>query len=170
MHIQQQMDDFVERLGAYGVAKRDDLRGCSAAEIAALESKYSVLLPLSYTCFLQTMGHASGKLGRGRCWHYADVWRLTEEERASWERCRRQQVLWERRRPENTDYSPDAFPHNGLIVCLYPGLPDFWLIVADGQPDSPVIHFDYEEEPVCFTRSHNSFFEFLEMLLGDLAR
>jgi SMI1 / KNR4 family (SUKH-1) len=55
-------DQVVTRMAASGVALSRDVRGCTDAEIAALEQRYGVLLPKSYRWFLATMGHASGRL------------------------------------------------------------------------------------------------------------
>jgi hypothetical protein len=82
MTTQERLRKFVERMYAGGVARPGELSGCSANEIAALERKYSLILPLSYRMFLSEMGHSAGKLGN--CGEfdlsYADALSLTENE------------------------------------------------------------------------------------------
>jgi hypothetical protein len=159
MSVEERMQQFVERMYAGEVARPGDLRGCSAAEITALEQRYDVILPRSYALFLSHMGRAAGKL-----WNlgefdllYRDALQLTEETLESWQRSG----------TESSRYSAAAFPHHGLVFCERLGNPDYWLIVCEGQDDSPVIHFDYEQEPIRFEQTQPSLFGFLEELCGD---
>jgi hypothetical protein len=159
MAAEERMQQFIELMYASGVARPGELRGCSSAEIAALERKYQVVLPRSYSLFLARMGHAAGKLGNLGEFDlsYGDALRLTEEEKESWRQCSLQ--------PPH--YSASAFPRHGLVFCARLGNPDYWLITCEGQEDSPVIHFDYENDPVRFERTQESLFGFLEELRKD---
>src|SRR5207245_1279790 len=109
------------------------------SQITALEQKYRIALPRSYSLFLSQMGHAHGKLGNlgefDLC--YDDPLDLTEEELELWRHCS----------VESPNYNPPAFPRNGLIFCARLGNPDYWLLLCEGQDDSPVIHFNYDTRP-----------------------
>ncbi len=74
------LEKIVKRMEAGGVASRSALVGCSQKEIAHLERRYSVTLPLAYRGFLETMGHRSGRLFRSDHWAptYAHVLELTD--------------------------------------------------------------------------------------------
>jgi hypothetical protein len=79
------LEELVARMAAHGVARPDELGGCSEAEIQALEQRYSVRLPSGYRSYLTTMGHRAGRLFDGDHWvaSYAEVLRRTHEERES---------------------------------------------------------------------------------------
>lgn len=136
--IESRMQGFLERLFASDVARPEEVDGCSPEEIEALERRYQIKLPLAYTLFLSHLGHGAGLLGnRGEFdLSYEDAMRLTEEERASWQSIR----------TTYPDAPPVAFPSNGLIFCVRLGLPNYWFLVCNGGEDSPVIHFDYEQD------------------------
>lgn len=159
MSAEKQMGRLVERMYSSGVARPGDLRGCSAAEITALELRYGVSLPRSYTLFLAQMGHAAGKLGNLGEFdlYYRDALRLTEETLES----------WQKKNTESSRHSAAAFPRHGLVFCARLGNPDYWLLVCEGQDDSPVSHFDYETDPVQFDQTEASLFGFLEGLCKD---
>jgi hypothetical protein len=58
-------------MAATGVAGADELKGCTAAQIAALERRYAVRLPATYRRFLEVMGRRSGRLFT-HDWIYTD--------------------------------------------------------------------------------------------------
>ena len=149
MAVVERMRQLVERMYASGVAHPGELRGCSASEIGVLEQRYNVAIPQSYSLFLSQMGHAAGKLGNlGEFdMSYGGALKLTEDS------CVR-------------NYA-SAFPRHGLVFCARLGNPDYWLIVCEGQNDSPVIHFHYDSEPIRFEQTHASLFEFLDELCAD---
>jgi hypothetical protein len=159
MSVEERMRQFVERMYASGVARPGDLRGCSAPEIAALEQRHGLALPQSYSLFLSTMGHATGKLGNLGEFDlsYGDALKLNGETVEAWRASES---------ASNRSYA-SAFPAQGLVFCARLGNPDYWLIVCRGQDDSPVIHFDYESEPVRFEQTQDSLFGFLEELRQD---
>jgi hypothetical protein len=147
MSVEERMRQFVERMHTNGVAQPGELRGCSTAEIAALERHYGVTLPRSYALFLSRMGHAAGRLGNLGEFDlvYCDALSFTERTRDS----------------------ASAFPRHGLVFCARLGNPDYWLVICEGQDDSPVIHFDYDSEPTRFEQTHESLLGFLEELCED---
>lgn len=75
--------EFIERLARDGIAQREQLRGCSSAEIDLLERNYKLKLPASYRRYLEVMGHETGRLFRYDYFtaHFEDVLRMTAEER-----------------------------------------------------------------------------------------
>jgi SMI1 / KNR4 family (SUKH-1) len=55
-------DRLLARMATSAVAEKRDLRGCTADEIASLESRYRLSLPKSYRRYLELMGHQSGRM------------------------------------------------------------------------------------------------------------
>ena len=74
-------DGLLARLVSSNVATTQDLQGCAASEIAALEARYHLRLPGSYRRYLELMGHRSGRLFT--CDHmavcYRDVLEMTDD-------------------------------------------------------------------------------------------
>ena len=58
----RKIEGFVEYCELEGIVGPFSRRGCSEAEIAALEDQCKVRLPHSYRTFLATMGHGMGRL------------------------------------------------------------------------------------------------------------
>ena len=123
------IDRLVERLNETGVASRDQLRGCSADEIAALEAKYCIVLPDTYRRFLELMGHSAGQLfAHDRVEAgYARVLEMTEEQRR-----------WHHDEPEE---QPIRLPDDALIVL---GRFDeqFSFIRCRGTADSAIYYYE----------------------------
>jgi hypothetical protein len=78
---------LLQRMQSSKISQVGDLRGCSDAEIAALENKYQLQLPLSYRRYLQLMGHKSGRLFSSDHINvfYPYVLKMTEEMRLEWQ-------------------------------------------------------------------------------------
>ncbi len=76
-------ETLLERFESEGIATRDSIRGCSASEIEALETKYELTVPSNYRRFLELMGHQAGSLFLTEDLEatYDDILRMTEEER-----------------------------------------------------------------------------------------
>ena len=126
------IDRVVERLYETGVARPDQLQGCSAAEIAALEAKYVIALPDTYRRFLEVMGHSAGQLfAHDRVEvSYPRVLQMTEE-----------QWRWHRDEPEE---QPVALPDDALIIL---GRFDeqFQFIRCQGTPEAAVYYYEMGE-------------------------
>jgi len=58
--VRQEFATFVDGLQRERVAT--ELRGCTAAEVRELEQALGCTLPLAYRLYLETMGHAAGRL------------------------------------------------------------------------------------------------------------
>jgi SMI1 / KNR4 family (SUKH-1) len=61
MHAESLLE-LVKHMLEHQVATTSSLVGCTDAEIAAIETKYSVRLPAAYRSFLALMGQESGRL------------------------------------------------------------------------------------------------------------
>ena len=57
-----EFSELLNRLESSGIASRSELRGCTDAEILAVETRYHVMLPQTYRTYLSLMGHQSGRL------------------------------------------------------------------------------------------------------------
>jgi hypothetical protein len=58
--VSEFMENFVIKLIAYRIAKKDHIIGCTQDEIRKLEIHYKITLPKSYKDFLLTLGKRSG--------------------------------------------------------------------------------------------------------------
>jgi hypothetical protein len=80
---------LLHRMEQSNVATVSQLVRCSEQEVAALEARYGLRLPDTYTLYLRVMGHKSGRLFI--CDHmavfYSYVLEMTAEERQTWAEC-----------------------------------------------------------------------------------
>ena len=53
-------DELIEALIAVGISKRDEIKGCSEAQVAEVEASFGMPLPQSYREFLLTAGRGAG--------------------------------------------------------------------------------------------------------------
>jgi hypothetical protein len=122
---------FVERLSIEHIATPAELRGCSDAELAALEARYRVRLPNYYRLYLQTMGHASGRLFATDhlAVRYPDVFRLTGDLPRDW--------------VADGTPPPATFelPADALVICARLG-EQFEFIRCADERDSAVWYFN----------------------------
>src|SRR4051812_42789113 len=65
--------ELMTRLIINGVATPDEIRGCSAKEIAELERQEGVHLPKAYREFLRAVGHGAGRLMQDVSVFFKDV-------------------------------------------------------------------------------------------------
>ncbi|WP_439622547.1 SMI1/KNR4 family protein [Gemmata sp.] len=126
-------DQLLRRMERSGVATPEQLVGCCASEIAALEATYSLKLPRSYRRYLEVMGHSSGKLFTHdhMAVTYPYVLEMTREEHQRWAR-------WREERGRHTAPPPEfEFPADGLLIAGRLG-EQFNFIRCSGQEDAPV--------------------------------
>ncbi len=148
---------LLQRMEESHVATLSQLVGCSEQEVTALEARYGLRLPESYTLYLRVMGHKSGRLFT--CDHmavfYRHVLEMTAEQRQSWADCE----------AEDSSRSP-AFhlPVDALIIASRLG-DQFEFIKCNGQDDSPVWYFNTWEWDV--RESHPSILAWLECWCGE---
>ncbi len=135
--VEMQIDKFVEQLVADGVASDSELRGCSEAELEALESEYSVRLPRAYRHFLRRLGHTSGKLFTHD--HLAvsitHVMKLTRELR---------EMALELVEDGDNEYGVElarVLPERSLVILGRLG-EQFHAIDCAAEEDAAVFHFD----------------------------
>jgi hypothetical protein len=55
---------LTQRLIEAGIARADQLRGCTENEIISLEQSFGLLLPIAYKDFLRVLGHSAGAFWR----------------------------------------------------------------------------------------------------------
>src|SRR2546423_1438506 len=72
-----------DRLLSLGVVRADELRPCSAEEIATIEYAVSVRLPESYQVFLRSTGRGAGPFLKSDHWNafYDDLLTLNKDVR-----------------------------------------------------------------------------------------
>jgi len=141
------LDDLLNRMIRSKVAALSDLVGCNEVEIAALESKFQVLLPLSYKAYLELMGHESGRLFT--CDHaaafYSNVVTITTN---------LQDGLSDFEAPITFSLPQGAV----LINCRLDD--QFEFIICDDAVDSSVYYFNTWDWHII--KSHNSVVDWLE--------
>jgi hypothetical protein len=134
-------DDFVALLVSSGVARPDELQGCTPEEVAVLERDFGLDLPATYRQFLARMGRSAGKL-----FAHDHVVAFYPAVRS---------MLNDLRTPRDEPVdSPDeesylrtvTLPDEALIIA---GRLDeqFHFIVCAGGEDAPVFYFSEEREP-----------------------
>lgn len=144
---------LLQRMEESDVATLSQLVGCSEQEVAALEARYGLRLPESYTLYLRMMGHKSGRLFT--CDHmavfYRDVLEMTAEERLMWAECQ----------SEDGSGPPPEFhlPADALLIASRLG-DQFQFLRCNGQDDSPVWYFNIWEWQM--QESHPSVIAWLE--------
>jgi hypothetical protein len=69
-------NQLLNRLKDAGIADTDSIKACSQQEISELENVFSLTLPVSYKCFLLSMGKGAGKFMRGTDCFYRYLFKL----------------------------------------------------------------------------------------------
>jgi uncharacterized protein (TIGR02996 family) len=137
LRVEDQMEQFLERLYHTGVARRTALVGCSAEEVAILERRYGVVLPRAYTLFLTRMGHQAGELGQPFGIDLSYEAALANAERVP--------QMWNLFRQAFPTHLAEDFPTPGVVVGarVDPMLGmDFWFLRCEWPDDGTVIRFD----------------------------
>jgi hypothetical protein len=122
---------LLRRMERSAVASPAELVGCTPAEIDALESRYSVVLPRTYRRYLEVMGRRSGRLFTHdhMAVFYPYVLAMTAEERQSWA---------ERQAEDGSGPPPTfEFPKDALLIAGRLG-EQFEFIRCNGQEDASV--------------------------------
>jgi hypothetical protein len=70
---------LVARLISNGIAHPSEIRGCSEADLLALEQESGVTLPMAYREFMMTVGRGAGKFLQDVTVFYPDIKKLTQE-------------------------------------------------------------------------------------------
>jgi hypothetical protein len=127
----ERFDRLLTRMEQSAVASRQELVGCSASEIAALESQYELKLPHSYRRYLEVMGHNSGRLFKHDhlAVTYSYVLKMTANELHRWT---------ERNAADGSGPPKEfEFPKDALLIAGRLG-EQFEYIRCHGQDDAPV--------------------------------
>lgn len=151
------IDELKTRLLASGVVSNEyGFRGCKITEIENIEAKYGIL-PHIYKQILLLAGHRAGTLiSRSEFEFYIDeVLQLNER------------VLQDREEGIIDGESPISLPKNAFfILCRYDNKPNF--ILANGEEDSSVYVYDYEDENnETIQELYKSIWEWIEDLVRD---
>ena len=127
--MQNPFDAFLTRLYDNSVAKSNDLVGCTEAEIAHLEARYSLSLPESYRWYLSTMGKRSGRLFTHdhMAVYYEHVSEMTDQ-------IRRDAI-------DNPEEPTVDLPTDALVIAGRLA-EQFQFIRCSDTADSPVWYFD----------------------------
>jgi len=149
---------LLQRMEWSAVAALSQLVGCSEQEVSALEVRYGIRLPQTYTLYLRVMGHKSGRLFTSdhMAVFYRYVLEKTAEERQTWLECNAEDGSGP---PSEFDLPPDA-----LLIAGRLG-DQFEFIRCSGQEDSPVWYFNTWEWQV--RESHPSVLAWLECWCGE---
>jgi hypothetical protein len=145
-------ETFLRRLASAGVAQRSDLRGCSHAEIAALEARYAVRLPDTYRRYLELMGHSSGRLFTHD--HMAVFYRYVLEITGEMRHVR----LTQHSNPDDPPPPGFAIPDDAIFIAARLGA-SWEFIRCTSDADSPVWQFD--EGRWTIVQSHASVLDWL---------
>ena len=135
-----------------GMAKSQEIKGCSPDEIRRLEAHYNLSLPKLYQEFLREMGHRAGLFYQGTDMFYETLIDLREG--AS-------QLLRE-------DESWFQLPDDAFVFFMHQGYQFMYFRTANGNDDPPV--FNYLEGDGTPTQAYDSFSEFLLESVEDHIR
>lgn len=136
-----------------GIAGEEDLVGCGAGEIEALERRYGAL-PDSYRQILTLIGHGAGRLvDRGEFWIYVDqIERIPGQIQAYLDEVRAEGG-------EVPDIPPNAF----FISARYGEYPHY--VLTGGGADGLVYVFNYDDETI--TKVCDSVWDWIEAFVED---
>jgi len=179
LDLRAKMEAFLAEVQAEGLVRSDQLRGCSADEIVALEAKYAVSLPTAYRLYLEAMGHDAGDRHSYNClsYHclssYSDVLDLTANKRESI-------AVWKagiaHEREDDAAYPAfgtlpvDTFdlPQNALIISQGRDADYlFHYIECSGGEDSPVQNIDMDSEENFVCERYDSLFDFWRVMFKE---
>ena len=138
-------DELVRRLRATGLVKPGELQGCSAEDVARLESHFALRLPAAYKDFLRAVGRNPGRLMNDCQFRCQDLPSMDGFARGMLVDCEGDRL----RLP------PKAF------VWLTRPPEQFLFFVADGSSEDPPV-FRYMEEEGEFERVADSFWQAIE--------
>lgn len=152
---------LLRRMEKSAVALPSQLVGCSEQEVAALEARYQLRLPQTYTTYLQVMGHKSGRLFTHD--HMAVFYRYVLEMTAD------ERQLWAKSNAVDGSGPPPGFelPPDGLLIAGRLG-DQFEFIRCHGQDDSQVWYFNTWDWQM--RESNSSVLAWLEAWCGEAER
>lgn len=138
-------DEICTDLLASGIAKPDEIGGCSDDEVRRLERCLNVVLPEAYVQFLKALGHKAGSLMADVDYHYCLLERINTDAR---------KIL------DNWEEGRLPLPEKAFVFSMRQG-EQFMFFVADGSLDDPPIYYYFEGRGE-FKRAANSIWEVIE--------
>lgn len=126
------------------------LKGCTANEIAEIESYFKVQLPNAYTDFLKTMGRGAGDYLKGSSVFYDEIFDLKDGA---------VDLLTE------NNFKP--LPEDAFVFYMHQGY-QFAFFLSETSDDPPVFYFYEGKNKSDFEMKEKKFTDFLEVHLGFL--
>lgn len=152
----ERFSQLLQRMEQSKVALPAQRVGCTEAEIAALETRYGLRLPQTYTLYLRTMGHQSGRLFAHdhMAVFYPYVLHMTADLRKEW--------------AQEASGPPPGFalPEDALLIAGRLG--QQFEFIRSGQEDSPLWYFNTWEWEI--RESHPSVLSWLEVWCEEAER
>ncbi|MBA4017257.1 MAG: SMI1/KNR4 family protein [Pirellula sp.] len=146
--IQKAIAKFATILIERGVATESDIRGCTPAEIKAVEHDVGSPLPQAYREFLARMGREAGRLYVGTDVFYPAILGVTSGAK---------QLVDE-------DKTGVAFPDDAIAFSMHQGYQFLFIRTGEGN-DPPVYH--YMEQSGVFEKKSENFTKFLLGIAHD---
>jgi hypothetical protein len=134
-------DELIEALIAVGISKREQIEGCSEAQVDEVEASFGRPLPASYREFLLTAGQGAGRFMLGTDFYYPYMLDMTEGGA---------EILVESN--EKFSLPPDAF-----VFSMHQGYQFMFFRASEG--DDPPVYYYYEGEgtPRCISDSFSGY-------------
>jgi hypothetical protein len=142
-----------QRLTALGVAKPQEIVGCTDEEIARVQSASGLRLPEAYVAFLRVAGKGAGRFLTDVDLYYDKIMSLNVK-------AAEKLHLWEGNKLR--------LPEKAFVFAMRYG-EQFMFFLADGKQSDPPIYL-YLEGAGTFKQVANSFWEIIEGELLDLER
>lgn len=120
------MDELIEALIAVGISKREEIAGCSEAQVAKVEALFGMPLPVVYREFLLVAGRGAGRFMLGTDFFYPTILEMTE-----WGA----ELLVESK--ESFSLPSDAF-----VFAMHQGYQFMFFRASEG--DDPPVYYYYE--------------------------
>ncbi len=119
------MQQLAHDIVAAGFASPEDLRGCSRAEIDALQEKFAITLPQLYVEWLTIMGHGAGQFLKGSDAFFPALLELREGA---------EELLAEAG-------GKFTLPQDAFVFLMHQGYQFLYFRTNHFDPDPPVTHF-----------------------------
>jgi hypothetical protein len=117
--------EVLDRLVSSGLARKQEIFGCSAGEIRQLEASIGVPLPGLYRGFLEVMGRGAGDFLIGSDLFFPEVMGL---------RAAAEGLL--------ADCCPGvSLPENALVFFMHQGYQFLYMLTGEGEDDPPVYYY-----------------------------
>lgn len=136
------ISDVIQILQSRNIAERDNIFGCTDADIARVQEQYDYPLPNAYKEFLKAMGKGAGNLFQGSDVFFPECIDL---------RAMAIEILSE-------DVSSPSLPPDAVVFGMHQGYQFFFIRASEG--DDPVVHF-FNEGVDSFESQSMRFSEFM---------